>query len=46
MEYLLDNVIIPSLMIKVGVKFKGFLEVMEQSEDVVFTTMAKELGMY
>ena len=46
MEYLLDNIISPSLNNKVGIKFKGFLEVMEQSEDVMFTSMAQKLGMY
>ena len=46
MEYLLDNVIIRSLNNKVGIKFKGFLEVMEESDDVMFTSMAKKLGMY
>ena len=46
MEYLLDNIITPSLNVKVGFKFKGLLEVMEQSEDVVFKPMAQKLGTH
>ena len=45
MEHLIDKIIIPSLNINVTVKFKGFLEVMEESVDPVFTNMAEELGM-
>ena len=46
MEHLLDNIITPSLNIKVGIKFKGLLEVMEQSEDVMFKSMAQKLGTH
>ena len=46
MEYLLDDVITPSLRSEIGVKFKGLLEVMEQNEDVMFTSMAQKLGTY
>ena len=44
-EYLLDRIIIPSLKVGVAVKYKRFLEVMEKHENVVFTSMAKKLGM-
>ena len=40
MEYLIDSVINPSLNV---IKFKGLLEVMEQSEDVMFKSMAQNL---
>ena len=43
MMFLLDGVIIPSLLNNIGVKFKGFLEVMEESDDPVLTDMAKDL---
>lgn len=46
MEHLLDRIIFPSLKNDVSIKFKRFLEVMENSGDVSFTTMAKTLGMY
>ena len=46
MEYILDSVINPSLVNKVTVKFRGFLEVMEESGDPVLLDMAKKLGMY
>ena len=46
MEYLLDKIIAPSLSSKIGTKFKGFLEVMENSDDVMFNSMAQKLGMY
>ena len=45
-EYFLDNIIIPSLANNVTVKFKAFLEVMEQSGDPLLMDMAKKLGMY
>ena len=45
-EHLLDKIIIPSLKVGVAVKYKRFLEVMEKHENVVFTSMAKKLGMY
>ena len=46
MMYLLDNVITPSLSNGISIKLKGFLEVMEESGDPIFTDMAKTLGMY
>ena len=45
MEYLLDKIIVPSLNVGVAVKYKRFLEVMERSGNVVFTSMAQKLGM-
>jgi len=45
MEYLLDSVITPSLANNVTVKFKGFLEVMEESGDPILLSMAKKFGM-
>jgi len=45
MEYLLDSVITPSLANDVTMKFKGFLEVMEESGDPILLNMAKKLGM-
>ena len=44
MEYLLDSVIIPSLANNVTVKFKGFLEVMEENNDPILINMARKLG--
>ena len=44
-EYLLDNIIIPSLDNNVARKFKGFLEVMEKSNDFILTEMSKKFGM-
>ena len=46
MEYLLDSVITPSLANNVTVKFKGFLEVMEESGDPLLISAANKLGMY
>ena len=46
MEYLLDKIIIPSLNVQVSIKFEGLLEVMEQSEDVVFKRLAQKLGTH
>ena len=45
MEYLLDNIIIPSLDINIAEKLKGFMEVMEKSDDLILTEMSKKLGM-
>ena len=45
MEYLLDDIIMPSLDANVTVKFQGFLEVMMKSDDSALTNMAKKLGM-
>ena len=44
MEYFLDNIITPSLTVNVTIKFKGFLEVMEQSGDSTLVSMAVQLG--
>ena len=46
MEYILDKIITPSLNVQVSIKFKGLLEVMEQSEDVVFKRLAQKLGTH
>ena len=40
----LDNVITRSLLNNISKKFKGFLEVMEESGDPILTDMAKTLG--
>ena len=45
MMYLLDSVIIPSLSRNVSMKFKGFLEVMEESGDPELIDMTNQLGM-
>ena len=45
MKYLLDHIIMPSLQANVTVKFKSFLEVMEESEDLLLTDMAEKLSM-
>ena len=45
MEYILDNIIIPSLHNNVIVKFQAFLEVMKQSDDSCFIDLARKLGM-
>ena len=44
MEYLLNQFIIPSLKAGMIDKFKGFLEVMESSEDIAVTTVGQRLG--
>ena len=46
MEYLLDEIIIPSLLAGKIEKFRLFLEVMEQSDDPLIKTVARDLGMY
>ena len=46
MGYFLDKVITPSLQSSVTVKFKRFLEVMEESDDPIFIKMAVKLGNY
>ena len=45
MEYFLDNIINPSLANNVAEKFEGFLEVMEESGDLILIDMAKRVGM-
>ena len=45
MQYLLNNVIIPNLDENIALKFKGFLETMEESDDLLLIHMAKKLGM-
>ena len=45
MEYLLDKIIIPSLNNNLTIKFKGFLKVLEDSDDPVLMTAARNLGM-
>ena len=44
-EYILDEVIIPELRIGIAKSFKGFIEVMEDSEDIDTRATAKMLGM-
>ena len=44
MEYLIMDIIIPSLMGKFNNKYKSFLESMEESEDKNLQDMAKRLG--
>ena len=46
MEYLIDNIIIPTLTFNISIKFKSLLEVMEESGDEKLTSMAEKLGMY
>jgi len=45
MVYFLDTIIIPSLHNNCTIKFKRFLEVMEESDDLLVNAMAKTLGM-
>ena len=44
MEYFLDDIITPSLVVKVEIKFRGFLEVMKESGDSTLISMASKLG--
>ena len=44
MEYLIVKIIIPSLELGNGKKYKKFLEAMEKSEDTDLQDAAKELG--
>ena len=44
MEYLIMDIIIPSLMGKFNKKYKSFLESMEESKDKDLQDMAKRLG--
>ena len=46
MAYFLDHVIIPSLDSNFIVKFQRFLEVMNDSDDLMFINMANQLGMF
>ena len=45
-EYLLDDIIIPSLTNNVTVKLERFLKVMKEMGDPVLIDMAKKIGMY
>ena len=45
MQFLLDEIIVPSLQVGVIVKFQAFLNVMEQSHDPLLFNMAKKLSM-
>ena len=45
MIYFLDGVIAPSLLNNVNEKFRGFLEVLEESGDSTMIDLAKQLGM-
>ena len=44
MIYLLVDIIIPSLKTNICTKYKGFLEAMEESADVILRSMAARLG--
>ena len=46
MEYLIVQIIIPSLRQKFCKKYKAFLEVMEKNQDTALQNAAKNLGMY
>ena len=46
MEYLLADIIIPSLRVHYCGKYKGFLKAMEESGDSTLKSIAKKLGMY
>ena len=46
MEFLIVDIIIPSLKRKVNKKYKAFLEVMEENEDTDLQDTAKMLGIY
>ena len=46
MSELIHNILIVSLENKMPKKYKGFLESMEQSEDILLNEMAKSLGEY
>ena len=45
-KHLLSSIIIPSLTDNIIEKFKGLLEVMEESGDQILIDMAKKLGKY
>ena len=44
MMYLIADIIIPSLKLNLCKKYKGFLEVMEESDDIALTSTAERLG--
>ena len=46
MEYLIVDIIIPSLKKEFNKKYKAILEVMEENEDTDLQDMAKMLGIY
>lgn len=46
MEYLIMEIIIPSLNKKFSKKYKSFLETMKTNEDVDLQTMAENLGKF
>ena len=46
MSYFLESIITPSLSNDVTIKFKGFLEVLEESGDSTMIDLAKQLGTY
>ena len=43
MEYFLDNIITPSLECKNNTKFKGFLEILKESDDSTSMAIAEKL---
>ena len=46
MMCLIADIIIPSLNLNLCMKYKGFLEAMEESDDSALKTTAKRLGTY
>ena len=44
MEYLILNIILPSLRGKFSKKYKGFLAAMEENDDIDLKSMAESLG--
>ena len=46
MECFLDDIITPSLIANVIIKFRGFVEVLMESGDSTLITMAAKLGTY
>ena len=44
MDYLIVDIIIPSLMAKFSKKYKSFLKVMEDNDDIVLKSAAELLG--
>ena len=46
MSELIHNILIVSLQNQITQKYKGFLESMEQSEDILLKEVARSLGEY
>ena len=45
MQYLIDDIIVPSLEVGLMEKFKNFLEVLESSDDITINAIGKQIGM-